>query len=124
MKECRPVHPRWQDLIDSLAPNVSGPDRSIRMEDLQAGRAVRRRYHRIGEFLKELDLTEGRSTVIPKVLLATLNLSHRPTLIQNYLQPALEAEWVEMTQPQSPRSPTQKYRLTNKGKAWLKGRRV
>ncbi|MDR3054041.1 MAG: putative DNA binding domain-containing protein [Zoogloeaceae bacterium] len=47
-----------------------GPDRSIRLEDLQAGRAISRRYRnrRIGEFLKELDLTEGRSTGIPKIL--------------------------------------------------------
>ncbi|WP_334107526.1 RNA-binding domain-containing protein, partial [Methylobacillus sp.] len=47
-----------------------GPDRSIRLTDLQAGRAVSRRYRnrRIGEFLKELDLTEGRSTGIPKIL--------------------------------------------------------
>ena len=47
-----------------------GPDRSIQLEDLQAGRAVSRRYRnrRIGEFLKELDLTEGRSTGIPKIL--------------------------------------------------------
>jgi ATP-dependent DNA helicase RecG len=47
-----------------------GPDRSIRLVDLQAGRAVSRRYRnrRIGEFLKELDMTEGRSTGIPKIL--------------------------------------------------------
>ncbi|MCK4394660.1 putative DNA binding domain-containing protein, partial [Candidatus Bipolaricaulota bacterium] len=47
-----------------------GPDRSIRMEDLRRGRAVSRRYRnrRIGEFLKELDLAEGRSTGIPKIL--------------------------------------------------------
>ncbi len=47
-----------------------GPDRSIRMEDLQAGRAVSRRFRnrRIGEFLKELDLAEGRSTGILKIL--------------------------------------------------------
>lgn len=46
-----------------------GPDRSIRMEDLKAGRLHARRYtnRRIGEFLKELDLTEGRGTGIPKV---------------------------------------------------------
>lgn len=45
-------------------------DRSIPLEDLQAGRAVSRRYRnrRIGEFLKELDLTEGRSTGVPKIL--------------------------------------------------------
>ena len=47
-----------------------GPDRSIRMEDLRIGKAVSRRYRnrRIGEFLKELELTEGRSTGIPKIL--------------------------------------------------------
>ena len=47
-----------------------GPDRSIRLEDLKQGKAVSRRYRnrRIGEFLKELDLTEGRSTGISKIL--------------------------------------------------------
>ena len=49
-----------------------GADRSIRMADLQMGRAVSRRYRnrRIGEFLKELDLAEGRSTGIPRILRA------------------------------------------------------
>ena len=49
-----------------------GADRSIRMEDLQTGRAISRRYRnrRIGEFLKELELAEGRSTGIPKILRA------------------------------------------------------
>ena len=47
-----------------LVLSFPGADRSIRMEDLQQGRAVSRRYRnrRIGEFLKELDLAEGRST--------------------------------------------------------------
>jgi len=46
-----------------------GPDRSIRIEDIAAGKAVSRRYRnrRIGEFLKELELTEGRSTGIKKI---------------------------------------------------------
>jgi len=55
---------------DELAVvSFPGLDRSIRLEDLQAGRAISRRYRnrRIGEFLKELDLTEGRSTGIPKI---------------------------------------------------------
>ena len=49
-----------------------GADRSIRMEDLRTGQAISRRYRnrRIGEFLKELDLAEGRSTGIPKILRA------------------------------------------------------
>ena len=49
-----------------------GPDRSISLEQLQAGKAVSRRYRnrRIGEFLKDLKLSEGRSTGIPTILRA------------------------------------------------------
>ena len=53
-----------------LILSFPGPDRSIKTEDFEAGRAVSRRYRnrRIGEFLKELELTEGRSTGVPKIL--------------------------------------------------------
>jgi ATP-dependent DNA helicase RecG len=50
--------------------SYSGADRSIRLADLRAGKRVRaRRYRnrRLGDFLKELDLTEGRGTGIPTV---------------------------------------------------------
>ena len=49
-----------------------GPDRSVRLDQLRAGRAQPRRYRnrRIGEFLKELEFTEGRSTGIPKIIRA------------------------------------------------------
>ena len=55
---------------DLVVLSFPGPDRSIRMKDLSSGQAVSRRYRnrRLGEFLKELDLTEGRSTGIPKIL--------------------------------------------------------
>lgn len=61
-----------------------GPDRSIRMEDFTAGRAVSRRYRnrRIGEFLKELDLTEGRSTGVPKMLKAMLANGSPPPVFE------------------------------------------
>lgn len=57
---------------DFVVLSFPGPDRSIRMENLRAGKAVSRCYRnrRIGEFLKELDMTEGRSTGIPKILRA------------------------------------------------------
>ena len=47
-----------------------GPDRSVRLDQLRLGRAHPRRYRnrRLGEFLKELKFTEGRSTGIPKIL--------------------------------------------------------
>ena len=49
-----------------------GPDRSVRLKQLRAGKANPRRYRnrRIGEFLKELEFTEGRSTGIPKIMRA------------------------------------------------------
>ena len=58
------------DNNELMVLSFPGPDRSIRLADLQAGKAVSRRYRnrRIGEFLKELDLTEGRSTGVPKIL--------------------------------------------------------
>ena len=58
-----------------LVLSYPGADRSIRMTDLQRGLAVSRRYRnrRIGEFLKELDLAEGRSTGVPKILRAMRN---------------------------------------------------
>lgn len=48
-------------------------------------------------------------------LMQRLGLSHRPTFRQNYLEPALAAGLIERTQPDSPRSPTQRYRLSPRG---------
>ena len=52
--------------------NYPGPDRSVRLDQLRQGKAIPRRYRnrRIGDFLKELEITEGRSTGIPKILRA------------------------------------------------------
>lgn len=54
-----------------------------------------------------------------KAAMAALHLNHRPTFLYDYLKPALTDELVEMTQPKTPKSPTQKYRLTQKGKNLL-----
>lgn len=54
-----------------------------------------------------------------KELMRALGLSHRPTFRKNYLNPALEDGWIERTHPDSPRSPTQRYRLTAKSRRWL-----
>ena len=58
-----------------------GLDRSVSIKELQTGRFAARRYRnrRIGEFLKELSLTEGRGTGIPKMLKALrVNGSPKP----------------------------------------------
>lgn len=50
---------------------ATNTDRSIPMSDIQKGQRMVYYYHlncRIGEFLKELSLTEGRNTSIPSLL--------------------------------------------------------
>ena len=50
--------------------SFSGPNHTIPMEAIRIGRTLRsRRYRnrRLGEFLKELELTEGRATGIPTI---------------------------------------------------------
>jgi hypothetical protein len=54
--------------------------------------------------------------------MTALNLKHRPTFRRNYLNPALAAGLIAMTQPESPRSPTQKYGITPAGLATIKSR--
>ena len=45
-----------------------------------------------------------------------VELKDRVSFARNYLDPALGSDLIEMTQPGSPNSPTQKYRLTAKGR--------
>lgn len=55
-----------------------GPDRSITEEGLKTYRVFNRRYRnrRIGEFLKEMHLTEGRNTGFRKILNALEKMVH------------------------------------------------
>jgi ATP-dependent DNA helicase RecG len=58
------INPGGIDIV-----SYPGPDASIRIEALNGAKIISRRYRnrRIGEFFKELDLTEGRCTGIPKM---------------------------------------------------------
>ncbi len=53
------------DRIEIL--NQGGPDRSVKIDEIKSGIIHNRRYRnrRIGDFLKELNMTEGRGTGIP-----------------------------------------------------------
>ena len=50
--------------------SYGGPDRSVRLEDFSRGIVNPRRYRnrRIGDFFKELDITEGKSTGVPTIV--------------------------------------------------------
>ena len=54
-------------------------------------------------------LKQGEKTA--SELMKALGLSHRPTFRKNYLNPALEQGLIERTEPDSPRSPKQRYRV-------------
>ena len=62
--------------------------------------------------MSELDGEMTRGQIMTK-----LKLRDRSSFLEFYLSPALRIGFIEMTQPDSPRSPTQKYRLTAKGLA-------
>ena len=61
-----------------------------------------------------LSIIEGEMT--RATLMKALGLKDRVTFMNSYLSPCLKIGLVEMTQPNSPRSPTQRYRLTAKGR--------
>ncbi len=64
----------------------------------------------VKRLLEALDGEQSRETLMKR-----LELKDAKHFRRHYLVPALEAGLVEMTQPDSPRSPTQKYRLTVEG---------
>ena len=57
------------------------------------------------------------NTLSTNEIVTLLGLKHRPTVIYNYIRPAIHRNLIEMTLPDKPNSRNQKYRLTAKGKA-------
>jgi ATP-dependent DNA helicase RecG len=55
----------------------------------------------------------------PSAVQTALALKHRPTFRANYLRPAVNLGFVEMTLPEKPASRLQRYRLTDAGRARL-----
>jgi ATP-dependent DNA helicase RecG len=77
---CNAVYHRSYEIRESIEVRIlpdritinsfPGPDRSISKKDLKSLKFLSRRYRnrRVGEFLKELEMTEGRGTGIPRML--------------------------------------------------------
>ena len=73
----------------------------------------------VEEDVRKVMMAIGSKALGITKLMAKLELSHREHFRKQYLRPALDGGWVERTQPDSPRSPSQQYRLTQKGLLWL-----
>lgn len=70
----------------------------------------------VSKILTSADTAEGQTR---EELLAAADMTHREHFRKTYLEPLLAAGWLERTIPNKPTSPNQKYRLTQKGRAWL-----
>lgn len=62
--------------------------------------------------VKSLLAVMGQGEYTLAEMMQLVGLVHRPTFQKNYLNPALEAGLIERTYPDKPRSPRQRYRLT------------
>ena len=69
----------------------------------------------VSDQVKRLLEVVGQGEKSATELMQALGLRHAPTFRKNYLAPALEVGLIERTQPDSPRSPTQRYRVVLKG---------
>lgn len=66
----------------------------------------------LSKAVKRLLLVLGDDELTREQLMRSLKLKDRKNFSEYSLGPALKIGLVEMTQPDSPRSPTQRYRLT------------
>ena len=62
-----------------------------------------------------LVMSIGLEKLSIKDIMSKVELKHRPTFMENYLNPAIENGFVRLLYPDSPRHPRQKYLLTVKG---------
>lgn len=69
------------------------------------------------EQVRALLLTLSNEQLSLKGIMEKIGLKHRPTFVENYITPALEAGILKVLYPNKPNHPRQKYLLTAKGLA-------
>ncbi len=91
-------------------------------ESIQQAVSTDQANDQVSDQVKRLIKAVGSGERSSAELMKSLKLAHAPTFRKNYLTPALEGNWIERTQPDSPRSPTQAYRLTAKALNWIRAK--
>ncbi|MCC7300180.1 MAG: Fic family protein [Verrucomicrobia bacterium] len=84
------------------------------LETLTAQQVTQQATQQVMKLMKAMKAPVSRAE-----LMKALKLKDRVNFSRNYLEPALSDKLIEKTEPDSPNSPTQKYRLTEKGKRLL-----
>ena len=96
---------------DQVSDQVSGQTEQVTEQVTGQTEQVTEQVKRL------LSVIDGKMT--RGEIMLCLDLIHRPTFLYDYLNPALHSGLIAMTQPDSPKSPTQKYYLTEKGKQYI-----
>lgn len=71
----------------------------------------------VTEQVRALLLALSNDQLSLKVLMEKVGLKHRPTFLENYINPAIETSIVKVLYPDKPNHPRQKYLLTAQGLA-------
>ena len=105
---------RFLHISDPVPPSELVPSRREQVGEQVKSDAIEKINARPSKFVvRLLSKMKGEMTVLQ--MMAAVKLGGRRNFLERYLSPAVDAGFVEMTQPDSPRSPTQRYRLTEKG---------
>ena len=67
--------------------------------------------------IAKLVIAIGTQEMSVRQMMEAVGLKHRPTFLENYLNPSVANGYVRLLYPDSPRHPRQKYLLTVKGLA-------
>jgi len=104
-----PFHDDYLDVTEQVTEQVKVLDNNVinAVLDLDT--------EQVTEQVIRLIIILGDNELSIKEIMIALKLKHRPTIIYDYIKPSIEKQLIELTQPDSPNSPTQKYRLTTLG---------
>ena len=75
--------------------------------------------HTENPYIERLVKVVGFQELSVTQMMTSLGLKHRPTFLENYLNPAIRDGYIRLLYPDKPRHPRQKYLLTVKGQALL-----
>ena len=98
---------------------IVNPPEELRAEQVQQidRTSTEQPTEQVTEQVRALLLTLSNEQLSLKGLMEKIGLKHRPTFVENYIIPTLEAGILKVLYPNKPNHPRQKYLLTTKGLA-------
>lgn len=116
--ESNPLHNR--NMLVGTKGNLFGKTEQVKTTNRTSAVQVENPLLKgLNDKIKALIQSIGNDMLSVKEMMEGVSLSHRPTFLENYLDPALAERFVTRLYPDSPRHPRQRYLLTVRGQAIL-----